>query len=896
MKYNNDIFYLKLISLLVVLIGLSVSAYSQIKLPELISDGLVLQRNQEIKIWGWASSGESVTLNFKHKNYKTKADSNGNWEFRLPPQKEGGPHKMIFNGKNKIEVDNILFGDVWFCSGQSNMVLPMERVKERYPDEIANANYPEIRNFFIPTKANLKGPLEDLPHGEWKSAIKDDIMGFGAVSYFFAKELYEKYHVPIGLINASVGGTPIQSWISEEGFKEFPRDMASIQRNKNTGYVKKITSKPSSTNNNKQNDKGLIEDTKWYEPSYIPKGWTNFYVPGYWEDQGVKDLNGIVWFRKEIDIPESMTGVDAKLFMGRIVDADEVYVNGTKVGNTTYQYPPRRYAVPKGILKSGKNIITARVTNYMGKGGFVPDKPYYLTAKGRDIDLKGEWQYKVGEVFKPISVESNYNRFSAQDQPTALYNAMVTPVINMKISGILWYQGETNVWNPKPYRKYFPALVKDWRNQFHQGTLPFLYVQLANFQDVDYLPAKSHMAELRDAQLSALKIPKTAMAVAIDLGEWNDIHPLNKKDVGKRLALGAMKFAYNEDIVFSGPIYESSEIKNNQISLSFDAVGSGLVSIDGEPLSRFEIAGDDQHFVWAKAKIEGDKVIVENGNINNPKYVRYAWSDNPQGANLYNKEGLPASPFRNYNPDSLNNKPWQGKKATVVLTYDDALNVHLDNVQPALDALNIKGTFYVSTYSEAFRNRIDDWRRLAHGGHELGNHTIFHPCVGKDSRPWVNPNYDMGAYTVERMVDEIKFNNTLLEAVDGKKERTFAYTCGDFTVNGNDFFIDKLKGDLVGARAVRHEMHKIEDIDIYSIDSYAIIGETGEQMIELVKKAIETNSLLVFLFHGVGGEHSMDVSLSAHQELIEYLKSHETEVWTTTTLEAVENIRKNQSN
>ncbi|HEX9825012.1 MAG TPA: hypothetical protein VGA80_00305, partial [Flavobacteriaceae bacterium] len=193
MKYNNDIFYLKLISLLVVLIGLSVSAYSQIKLPELISDGLVLQRNQEIKIWGWASSGESVTLNFKHKNYKTKADSNGNWEFRLPPQKEGGPHKMIFNGKNKIEVDNILFGDVWFCSGQSNMVLPMERVKERYPDEIANANYPEIRNFFIPTKANLKGPLEDLPHGEWKSAIKDDIMGFGAVSYFFAKELYEKY-------------------------------------------------------------------------------------------------------------------------------------------------------------------------------------------------------------------------------------------------------------------------------------------------------------------------------------------------------------------------------------------------------------------------------------------------------------------------------------------------------------------------------------------------------------------------------------------------------------------------------------------------------------------------------------------------------------------------------
>ena len=895
MKANFKTFYIKRLSLLVVIIGLSAPVFGQIKLPELISDGMVLQRNQKIKIWGWASSGELVALNFKHKKYKTKADLNGSWELFIPPQKEGGPYTMTFSGKNKVEVSNILFGDVWFCSGQSNMVLPIERVKEQYPDEVANANYPEIRNFFIPTATNLNEPQKDLPHGEWKSAVKGDILGFGAASYFFAKELYKKYHVPIGIINASVGGTPIQSWISEDGFKEFPKDLDTIQINKNTAYVKKVTAKPPSKNDYRQKDKGLTEGVKWYEASYVPKRWSNFYIPGYWEDQGVKDLNGVVWFRREIDVPESMTGVDAKLFMGRIVDADEVYVNGVQVGNITYQYPPRRYTVPKNVLKPGKNIIAVRVTNYSGKGGFVPDKAYYLTANGQDIDLMGKWQYKVGEVFEPTN-ESDYNQFWTQEQPTSLYNAMVAPVINMKITGILWYQGETNMWNPKPYRKYLPALINDWRNKFHQGVLPFLYVQLPNYQDVDYLPGESNLAELRDSQLSALQVPKTVMAVTIDIGEWNDIHPLDKKDVGERLALGAMKLVYNEDIVFSGPIYKSSEIKDNQIVLSFNSVGSGLVSKNGEPLHRFEIAGDDQHFVWAKAKIVGDNVVVEDESIKKPKYVRYAWADNPKGANLYNKEGLPASPFRNYNPDSLNNKPWQGKKAAVVLTYDDALDGQLDNVAPLLDSLDLKGTFYISTYSEAFRNRLDEWRRLALDGNELGNHTLFHPCDGtKPNRPWVNENYDMSTYTVERMVDEIKINNTLLEAVDGKKERTFAYTCGDMTVGGKNFFIDGLKNDLLGARAVRSEMHKMNDIDIYNIDAYMINGESGDQLISLVKQAVETNSLLVFLFHGVGGGHAINVSLEAHRQLLNYLKQHEDEVWTTTMVEAVKNIKKNQS-
>ena len=870
------------------------NAISQIRLPKLISDGVVLQRDAELKIWGWASPEEKVVMSLKGKTYKATADQNGNWTIRLTPQEAGGPFTINFKGKNEIAVTNVLFGDVWLGAGQSNMVTPMERVKEKYPDEVANVNYPEIRNFFITTLTNVTGPKKDLPSGEWKPAVAGDIMEMGAVTFFFAKELYEKYKVPIGIINASVGGTPIESWISESGFKQFPDDLETIQKNKDKNYTSKFTTRPAVLNDKPEiRDKGLTEPVKWYEKNYQPKGWHHYYIPGFWEDQGLRNLNGVVWFRRELEIPDALAGVEAKLFMGRIVDADEVYVNGIKIGNITYQYPPRRYTVPEGVLKRGKNLIVVRVTNSGGKGGFVPDKNYELTANGISVDLKGEWQYKVGEVFKPAKRgrRQGYNPFWAQNQPTALYNAMIAPLTNMSIKGMLWYQGESNTGQPKAYAAYLPALIRDWREKFNTPNAPFLFVQLANFMDVDYLPTESNWAQLRFSQFKALSVPKTAMAVAIDLGEWNDIHPLNKEDVGKRLALGALKLAYDEDVVHSGPIFRLSEVQGDRIILHFDAVGSGLASIDEEPLQRFEIAGQDQEFVWADAQIEGSTVVVQSAEVSNPAYMRYAWADNPRSANLYNKEGLPASPFQNFDVDELKKLPWQGKEAAVVLTYDDALNVHLDNVVPLLDSLNLKGTFYVSTYSEAFRNRLGNWKSIAENGHELGNHTIFHPCIGKEDRPWVNPNYDMATYTVERMVDEIKINNTLLEAIDDQKKRTFAYTCGDFTVNGNDFFIDELKYEVWAARAVRSEMHPIDEVDIFNMDSYPIEGETGEAMIALVEKAIETKSLLIFLFHGVGGEHAMDVSLDAHKELLEYLKKNETKIWTAPLIDVVENIK-----
>jgi sialate O-acetylesterase len=630
------------IFILFLLVTTFVSA--EIKLPVIFGDGIVLQRDTKLNISGWAAPGEKITLTFKGKKYNTKTGNNGNWSIEIPAQKAGGPFEMVFKGENEIKVSNILFGDVWVCTGQSNMVLPMERVKEKYPGEIASANYPEIRNFFIPTATNLNGSQEDLPLGTWKEANPKDVLTFGAVAYFFAGKIYEKYKIPIGIINASVGGTPIEAWISEQGFAAFPEIIKTIGQNKNSVYLASLKNSSENFKTKQPQDKGMLETPKWFEESYVPKGWNNINIPGYWEDQGVKDLNGVVWYRREIDIPATMTNVPAKLMMGRIVDADFVYINGKQMGNITYQYPPRRYEIPAGILKPGKNVIVIRVQNNSGKGGFVPDKPYFLTAGNQQIDLKGTWQYKVGEVYKPVQTE-NSPVFSAQNQPTALYNAMLAPLIQQKIKGFLWYQGESNTVNPEPYFKYLKALITDWRNKWNDENLPFLYVQLANFQDVDYLPTESKWAELRNAQLQALSVPNTAMTVTIDLGEWNDIHPLNKKDVGERLALGAFKLAYNENVVHSGPIYDSNKKDGNKIVVSFREVGSGLISKDGEELRRFEIAGSDGKFVWANAKIVGNTIEVWSDEIENPVKVRYAWADNPRDANLNNMEGLPASPF-----------------------------------------------------------------------------------------------------------------------------------------------------------------------------------------------------------------------------------------------------------
>ena len=620
---------------------------AQVRLPRPIRDSMILQRDSKIKLWGWASAGERLSIQFNGKKIKATADKDGKWLAWLSPMKAGGPYMMNIDASNHITIKDILIGDVWLCSGQSNMVHQMFLHPELYEKDAANANFSDIRQFWIPTLTNLQKPQDDLPTGYWKSANPEDVLQFSVVAYFFGRMIHEKYHVPIGLINSSVGGPPVECWISEEGLKQFPSIIAVIEKNKDTAYVNGVNRAAFQRNANRPRpqDKGLMGPIPWYDTAYIPKEWRTINVPGYWEDQGVRNLDGIVWYRKEINVPASMTNIPAKIRMGRIVDADLFYVNGKLIGNTTYQYPQRRYEVPAGLLHPGKNLLVIKVTNTAGKGGFLPDKPYYLSANGDTIDLKGDWQYKVGDVFLP---QQNFGGggIPLDYQPTALYNAMIAPLTNYAIRGVLWYQGEGNTGQPSEYQERLTAMINDWRNKWQQGNFPFLYVQLPNFGDMQYLPSESAWATLRDQQRRTLSVPNTAMAVAIDLGGWNELHPDRKKEIGERLALAAMKLSYGEkNIVYSGPLYQSSKIDGNKIMISFTSVGSGLVTSDGEELSEFAIAGADKKFVWAKAKIEGDQVVVWNENIAAPMYVRYAWADCPVNPNLYNKEGLPASPF-----------------------------------------------------------------------------------------------------------------------------------------------------------------------------------------------------------------------------------------------------------
>ncbi len=630
-----------------ILVYLAVTpCFAQVKLPSIFSDSMILQRDSPVKVWGWASSGEKVTVQWDKKKYSTNADKEGKWALTLAAMPtDGRAHTLTVRGKNTLTFHDVLLGDVWFCSGQSNMVHQMNLHDVLYAKDIEEANFPDIRQFWVPNTVQLTGPAEELPDSRWVPAIGDQVRPFSAVAFFFARKLYRQYGIPIGLVNASWGGTPIEAWISEAGLKNFEDVLASVEKNKDTSAVMEANRLAVAANPpRKSHDLGLESKPHWYEEAYQPKGWKPINVPGYWEDQGIRDLNGVVWYRKEIQVPVSMTGREAGLWLGRIVDADEVYINGQKTGGFTYMYPQRRYKVAPGILQPGKNILTVRVTNYGGKGGFVPDKPYSLFAGKDTLDLQGTWHYKVGEVFEPAAPRPQ--ALTLHYQPTALYNSMVHPLIPYAMKGVLWYQGESNTGRPERYEALLTSLILDWRKRWNRPELPVIFAQLPGFMEYNYLPSESNWARQREATLKTLKVPHTAMTVNIDLGEWNDVHPDNKKDVGERMALAARKLAYGEDIVYSGPIFRSAEIRENKILLSFDHTDSGLITSDGEDPAEFAVAGEDKKFRWAHARIEGDRIVVWNENIPEPKYVRYAWADNPVNPNLYNREGLPASPFR----------------------------------------------------------------------------------------------------------------------------------------------------------------------------------------------------------------------------------------------------------
>ena len=630
----------------------------RIRLPRLVSDGMVLQRDTRTRIWGWASPGQRITVRLDKDTRGTRTGADGKWSVMLPPRPAGGPYTMEIGSDNNpvadhITIRDILFGDVWVCSGQSNMELPMERVKIKYPDVIAHADNPLIRQFSVDTRYHFTGPLDDLSSGRWEAADPKTVLRFSAVGYFFARALFDKYHVPVGLIKNSVGGSPAEAWLSEGALKAFPSYLATAQQYKDSLFLDSIARNDRARDRQWyqslwQRDKGLHEAKPWYDPDYDDSGWSVMHVPGYWADQVLPPVNGVVWFRKSVEVPAAMTDLPAVLSLGRIVDRDSVYVNGRFVGTIGYQYPPRRYELPAGVLKPGKNIIVIRVINSAGRGGFVPDKPYQLTAAGQTIDLSGPWRCSLGATADPLEGPTFF-----QYKPEGLFNAMLAPLLPYPIKGVIWYQGESNTDKPEEYFRLFSSVITDWRRHWGQGNFPFLYVQLANFLETKDQPSESDWAALREAQRETLAVPGTAMAVTTDIGEWNDIHPLDKEDVGKRLALAAEKVAYGDDtVVSSGPLYHSMEVKGDSIILHFTSTGGGLVAKGDGVLKYFAIAGADKKFAWAKARIAGDAVIVRSEQVAHPVAVRYAWADNPEGANLYNTEGLPASTFTTEQPSN----------------------------------------------------------------------------------------------------------------------------------------------------------------------------------------------------------------------------------------------------
>ena len=635
------------------LVAFGINSNGQIKLPALISDSMILQRNQRVNIWGWSLKGEPVNIYFNQMKYSAIPDKDKKWTLTLPETKASDKTYTlkITTAHDSVEVKEIVFGDVWLCSGQSNMEFDMQRITAKYPVEIANSDNKFIREFQV-EKQYAYLPKTTFS-GRWKRANPTNIIKFSAVSYFMAKSLYDKYKVPIGVIHTSWGGTPAEAWTSEEGLKDFSYFIEKLPTLKDSSYVSNTIKKDKAVSDAwyqqaKLSDEGSNSGNNWAAFDLNVSDWKAFNVPGYWETQGAKDVDGVVWFRKEIVLTHEMLGKNTVLEMGMLDDGDTTYINGIKVGATSNKYTIRKYIVPAGVLKEGRNVIAVRILDTDGNGGFIQDKKYRLVIGNENIELSGAWQYKVG-VSVPALPINTFTRFHCQ--PTSLFNGMIAPLVPYTIKGAAWYQGESNSGKPEEYKKLLPAMITDWRNQWKQGDFPFLIVQLANYMDSKPTPEESNWAELRESQsLTARNVKNCGIAVTIDIGEAHDIHPLNKKTVGERLALAAENVAYQEKgIVYSGPVYESMKVLDNKIELSFSNIGSGLTANDGKELTRFAIAGADKKFVWAKATIVGDKIIVESPTITNPVAVRYAWASNPSGCNLYNKEGLPASPFRTDN-------------------------------------------------------------------------------------------------------------------------------------------------------------------------------------------------------------------------------------------------------
>ncbi|KHL61596.1 beta galactosidase jelly roll domain-containing protein [Xanthomonas euvesicatoria pv. euvesicatoria] len=621
------------------LVLVSPAAWAVPTLPLLFADGAVLQRDQPMPVWGWSSPNAAITVSFDGKRATAKADATGQWKVRLPAHAAGGPYVLRVQGDGgELQVREVLVGDVWLASGQSNMEWPLAQASDG-PQAVAAANDAQLRHFKVPKSWSVQ-PQTRLTGGEWKAATPANAGEFTAVGYFFAKELRASTGVPIGIVNSTWGGSAIEAWMDATSL--------GLSADQNKGAIEAIKQRDAAAQ--AATGKRIArwpkvegEMPQWREAAFDDSDWDSIPVTKQWESSGYDGMDGIAWYRTTMTLSAAEAKAGITLGVGQIDDSDTTYVNGQQVGSTEKQWNlPRVYQVPAAALKAGVNHIAVRVEDLSGGGGMHgPDEQRFVQTSAGAKRALGGWKFRPAAV--RVSLTDNKNQL-----PTLLYNQMIHPLQPFPVKGVIWYQGETNATDTGAvkYREQFAAMIRQWRAERGDKTLPFLWVQLANFKAGGDTGELSPWALLRESQSKTLALPATGQAVIIDIGNPTDIHPTNKRDVGHRLALAARHVAYGQTLVYSAPVFKRARFDGGKAVLSFDLQGSALQVRGGGAVQGFRIAGADQRFHPASAQIEGDRVIVRSDAVATPVAVRYGWSENPDDANLINRDALPVSPFR----------------------------------------------------------------------------------------------------------------------------------------------------------------------------------------------------------------------------------------------------------
>ena len=642
------------------MLACSVTLEAKVTMPQLFQNGMVLQRGKAIPVWGKADAGEAVTVTLNKKKVATVADADGRWRVDLPQMKAGGPYTLEVNSdgvkSEKILLDDVFIGDVWLLSGQSNIDVTIERVYPNYADEIDDFSLDKVRLFRVQNDTDTHGVKDDIRPTSinWKPLTKQNAWLFSAVGSFLGKRMYEKTGVAQGVIVNSWGGTPIEAWISADSLRrDYPMLLKRVEFFQNDSYVRaqmQANGEASRRWNEMLNKEDNVQS--YAQPDFLDNDWT-VIDQNNWNWRGT----GSVWLRQRITIDKAHAGKPARLLLGTLYDQDVTYLNGKQIGQTGYQYPPRRYDIPEGLLQEGDNVIAIRFINKNGAAHFIPEKPYMLCF-GDDrlsqnpmpkdvIPLSPSWKFHLGAEMPPCPGGD----VSLQNLPTTLYNAVLHPLAPYAVSGVVWYQGESNVGNPAPYADYLQKLIGCWRDRWQQPELPFVVVQLANYdgrqqtgmpRPISYQaePTNSNWAQLREAQrLTAKKMDNVELATAIDLGETVDIHPLRKKEVAERIGLCFDRLVYKDKKVRLMPEVVSTNVEGTTVTLTFDQP----LRASGE-LFEFEVAGSDGRFQNATARAEGNRIIITSP-VSLPVRVRHAWKDNPARLNAYAETGLPVGAF-----------------------------------------------------------------------------------------------------------------------------------------------------------------------------------------------------------------------------------------------------------